>query len=308
MKVFFLTEGGKNIGFGHVTRCTAIQQALKEKSVASEIVVNADSTVEGMLKGVDCRYFGWLSDEQGLFDIIDASDMVIIDSYLAKESLYHEISERTKVGVYLDDLKRVNYPKGIVINSAIYAEDFDYQKTKGLSYLLGTRYLPLRQDFWSVEKIEIKKEIKKVLISFGGMDHFQLIRDLGKYLEARFGFQFVCIDKHNRVNSQEFRKLIFDCDICISAGGQTIYELACCGIPTIGVSLVDNQALNLKKWQEVGFLDFAGWYNDENLFEKIEQLIKDLTYHDRVKRSRLGRSYVDGQGARRLADKLLENC
>jgi len=308
MKVFFLTEGGKSIGFGHVTRCTAIQQALKEKNLASEMVVNADPTVEGMLKGVNHRYLDWLNDEQGLFDIIDHSDMVIIDSYLAEESLYYKIAGRIKTGVYLDDFKRINYPQGIVISSTIYAEDLNYQPAKGLNYLLGTRYLPLRQDFWSGEKIEIKKEIKKVLISFGGMDHFQLIRDLGKYLEVGFGFQSVCIDKHNRVSSQEFRKLMLDCDICISAGGQTTYELACCGVPAIGVCLADNQVLNLKKWQELGFLDFAGWYSDEDLFEKIEQSIKHLTYQDRVKRSCLGRSYVDGQGASRLADKLLENC
>jgi len=307
MKIFFLTEGGKNIGFGHITRCAAIQQALKEKGVASEVVVSADETVKDVLKEIKHQRFDWLNNKKGLFDVIDGSDMVVIDSYLAKESLYDEISQRIKTGVYLDDLKRINYPKGIVINSAIYAGDLDYQETEGLSYLLGPRYLPLRQDFWLSKEKQIRKEIKKVLISLGGMDHFQLMRDLAKHLEAQFGFQLVCIDKNNRVNSQEFRKLIFDCDVCISAGGQTTYELACCGTPAIGVCLADNQVLNLKKWQEVGFLDFAGWHNDNNLFEKIERFLKNLVYQKRVKRSHLGRDCVDGQGARRLADELLGN-
>ncbi len=306
MKVFFLTEGGANIGFGHITRCIAIQQALEEKNIASEIIVNADSTVEGVLKGLNHRRYDWLSNKEGLLEIIGEGNTVIIDSYLAKSALYNEIAQRVKTAVFLDDLKRIDYPKGIVVNSAIYARDLNYPKTKGLTYLLGTQYLPLRQDFWSVPEKTIRKEIKKILISLGGMDYSQLIRNLGKYLEDRFNIEAVCIDKNNRVSSREFRQLILDCDICISAGGQTIYELARCGTPAIGICLAGNQVLNLKKWQDVGFIDFAGWHNDKNLFKKIEGFISNLTYQERIKRSRLGKRYVDGQGARRAVREIID--
>ena len=31
MKVFILTESGKNMGFGHITRCLSFYQAFEEK-------------------------------------------------------------------------------------------------------------------------------------------------------------------------------------------------------------------------------------------------------------------------------------
>ena len=31
MKVFIITEGGKDIGFGHITRCFSLYQAFEEK-------------------------------------------------------------------------------------------------------------------------------------------------------------------------------------------------------------------------------------------------------------------------------------
>ena len=48
MKVFIITEGGKNIGFGHITRCLSLYQALKEK-VELEFIVDRSMNI-GLLK------------------------------------------------------------------------------------------------------------------------------------------------------------------------------------------------------------------------------------------------------------------
>jgi len=305
MKVFFLTEGGSNIGFGHITRCTAIQQAFKQKGVVSEILVNADETVENVLGDLTHRRLNWLVERKELFSLIEGADLVIIDSYLAAAEIYQEISARIKRGVYLDDIKRIDYPRGTVINSAIYAKDINYPKKEGVNYLLGTEYIALRREFWKLNQEQIKKDIKQVLVTFGGMDHSDLITRLSSYLGKKFDFNFRCIDKKNRVDSGEFVKIILESDICISAGGQTTYELARCGIAAIGVCLADNQLRNLKKWQEVGFLDFAGWYSDADLFEKIETFLKSTDFEKRNSRSRIGKKYIDGQGALRIVDRVL---
>ena len=38
-KVFILTEGGENKGFGHITRCTSLYQAFEEKGIIPEFIV-----------------------------------------------------------------------------------------------------------------------------------------------------------------------------------------------------------------------------------------------------------------------------
>lgn len=305
MKLFFLTEGGSNIGFGHITRCVAIQQAFKQRGLSSEILVNADETVENVLKDVKRRRLNWLVERGELFSVIEGADLVIIDSYLAAAEIYQEISVRIKKGVYLDDIQRIDYPRGIVINSAIYAKDIDYPKKEGVNYLLGTEYIPLRREFWKVNQGQVKKDIEQVLITLGGMDHSDLITRLSSYLGNKFDFKFHCIDKKNRLDSGEFVKLILGSDVCITAGGQTTYELACCGVPAIGVCLADNQLRNLKKWQEVGFLDFAGWYNDSDLFEKIGTFLKNIDFEKRNSRRKIGKKYVDSQGVLRIVDRVL---
>ena len=65
-------------------------------------------------------------------------------------------------------------------------------------------------------------------------------------------------------------------DIAISACGQTLYELAKIGTPTIGVCVADNQQNNIKGWKSIGFLEYAGWYNDKSILNNILNLIEKM--------------------------------
>ena len=48
--VLILTEGGKDLGFGHITRCMAIYQAIEEIANSPEFIVNGDETIHDLLK------------------------------------------------------------------------------------------------------------------------------------------------------------------------------------------------------------------------------------------------------------------
>ncbi len=48
MKVFIITEGGKNIGFGHINRCLSLYQAFEEK-IGLEFIVDRSMNI-GLLK------------------------------------------------------------------------------------------------------------------------------------------------------------------------------------------------------------------------------------------------------------------
>jgi len=306
MGVIFLTEGGSNIGFGHISRCLALGHAFQEAGASCEFIVNADDKVKDTLSPSKYNIFDWLSEPERVFKILAGANLVIIDSYLADLEFYQKIAGIARSCVYIDDNKRLDYPKGVVLNSAIYAKDIDYPKKKEVTYLLGPEYALLRKELGNVLDKKINKDIHDILITFGGTDHSDLIQKICSYLGERFDFSFKCINKENRVDSKTFLNLIFESDICISAGGQTTYELARLGTPGIGVCLADNQLMNLEKWNKVGFLEFAGWYNDKNLLEKIAESLQILKpYPERAKRADIGRSYIDGQGANRVVEAIL---
>jgi len=170
MKVFIITEGSKNIGFGHVTRCISLYQAFEEREVMSEFIVNGDDSIENLLKNKNYQIFNWIEEGSKIFELIKEADICIIDSYLADISFYENLSNLVKVPVYIDDTKRLDYPRGIVINGNIYAKELDYPEKDGITYLLGSKYIPLRKEFWEVPEKEIKEKVESIMITFGGDD------------------------------------------------------------------------------------------------------------------------------------------
>lgn len=325
MKVLIITEGGKRIGFGHITRCFSIYQAFGEKRIIPEFIVNGNLTAEGLPRIKRFQIFNWLKEKEKLFRLIEDADVAIIDSYLADLDIYKKISQLVKMPVYIDDNKRLKYPKGVVVNGTVYADELNYPKLKDTVYLLGTRYIPIRKEFWNVPRKRIKKRVTNVMVTFGGYDYknatpkiLKILSDNYKELtkNAVIGKGFGNIEKIRKngdkgtkfiysPDAELMKKTMLDSDIAISAGGQTLYELARIGLPTIGVCMADNQKRSLEGWQEIGFAEYAGWHDDNALFHKLLNAIDKISdYGERIKRSILGRSLVDGKGAERIVERL----
>jgi UDP-2,4-diacetamido-2,4,6-trideoxy-beta-L-altropyranose hydrolase len=74
MKVSILTEAGKNIGFGHLTRCIALYQAIKEKGGTPELVINGDESILGFVKDEKYQIFNWVEDSKKLMEIVKEFD------------------------------------------------------------------------------------------------------------------------------------------------------------------------------------------------------------------------------------------
>jgi spore coat polysaccharide biosynthesis predicted glycosyltransferase SpsG len=313
MHVLILTEGGMNIGFGHLSRCCAIYEAFQTKGISSEFILNGDKTVKVLLKEKKYRIFNWLKEQKRLFSFLEDTDTVILDSYLAESKFYQRISETVEIPVYIDDYKRMDYPSGIVVNGNIYANAFKYAERKDTTYLLGTKYIPLRKEFWNIAEYNrylINKEIRNILITFGGRGYSALAYRLINYLKDKFKFSFTVIDtEKSMVGADKMFGSMLSADICISGGGQTLYELARVGVPTVGICFADNQRLNLEGWREKNFIEYIGWHNDKNLLKKAASAINKLIpYRQRIRHSKIGRKYVDGRGAERITNELIKRC
>lgn len=323
MNVFIFTEGGKDIGFGHVARCSSIYQAFKKRNISPKFIINGDNSVKSILNNINFKIDNWLNN----ISYLNSSDIVIIDSYLANIEIYEKISKKVSLTVYLDDNKRLNYPSGIVVNGLINAESLNYPLNESIKYLLGSMYIPLRIDFWDISRLKINDDINNILITTGGNDLRNLTPKLLELLNNNFpdlNKKIIIADSFNNIsdieslktnhtqliyspNSKEMLSAMSTVDLAISASGQTLYELACVGVPTIAIGIIDNQKDNIKNWQKVDFIEYVGCWNNkdllDNILEKIELLKdKNIRYEKRL----IGIQSVDGQGSLRIVKEILK--
>ena len=212
------------------------------------------------------------------------------------------IARAAKLAVFFDDYNRIHYPPGVVVNGSIGAETLPYPRDKAVKYCLGPAYIPLREEFRERRKKPLRRNIRGILITFGGTDTGGLGERLAAFLRRPGGPKIVVFGAGKRFSAAAVRRAMLASDVCVTGCGQTTYELASCGVPAVGVGFAGNQKLNIKGWVKNGSLLFAGWKGDKGLFNRIEALLSELTFSKRLAMSRRGRLKVDGLGARRIAD------
>ena len=327
MKVSIVTEGFQNTGYGHITRCLSITQAFEERNIFPTIYLNGDENSKTFLPANNYKIIDWLQKPASLLSEIINSDVLIIDSYLAGKDFYENLSKHSKVSLFIDDNLRIEYPAGIILNGTVNAENFPYPTKAGHDKLLGSRFIPLRKEFWNPSQKKINQTLKSILITFGGQDIKNLTLPILKTLNERFpdlkkyvvignGFtQTSQIEKEKNSSvefyyspdSEKMLELMLASDIAVSAAGQTIYELAAAGTPTIAVGVAENQKNNIAEWKKKGFLHDPVFYGDVNLARKIiAQVEKFQSVTIRKKLSSIGKGNVDGLGSHRAVDFIIE--
>jgi spore coat polysaccharide biosynthesis predicted glycosyltransferase SpsG len=267
-------------------------------------------------------------DKGIVFERYADADIVIIDSYLAGIDFYAKIAEHFTCAVYIDDNMRLNYPSGVVLNGNIYASGLAYPRRRDIFYLLGPEYVPLRKEFWYVPEKAVRKRIKDMLITFGGFDELgmtesvlqilnEMCPEIRKHVVIGKSFKDIKqIQKHKKdnvtlvygANAAQMREIMSRCDIAVSAGGQTLYELARSGIPSIAVAVAKNQRDNVTYLNKAGFVMQAGdWRNKAMAVKGVADAVSLLMDYDLRRRySTAGRKLVDGKGCSRVVDFLLK--
>jgi len=325
MKVFIFTEGYRDTGYGHVTRCLSLYQAFEEQGIIPKMIVNGDSGAEKLLGQINYTILNWIDNPGAVPGLIKDSDIIIVDSYKADEEFYSGLYAGTKLLAAIDDYMRLDYKAHAVINGTIGSENYDYKQNETTKYFLGAKYTPLRREFWDVEEKQINDSIRNVLITMGGQDVKELTQSILDYfiehapylkywIVVRENFK-IDFKKYTSSGNVEFifdadgakmKELMLKCDIAVTAAGQTIYELARIGLPSIAVIVADNQINNLRGWMKNGFIFEELYYNDEKLLNKIGEGIFRLNGKDlRTGISLKGKNTIDGAGAKTLAVNLI---
>lgn len=327
MKIKIFTEGGKDIGLGHISRCSALYDEAANRGISVQFIVFGDIGNTDFLNGINIINENWL-DKEHLINKVSSDDYVIVDSYKANKEIYEIISKKSKIALFIDDIGRVAYPEGIIVNPSLDSSHIDYSHSPNSILLSGPEYVILRQQFRGVKREDISNEVKRVLIMMGGTDIrglTPLIIDnicrnmLNIEFDIVTGSEYMQkikpqisktnnITFHNNLDATQMMELMISSDLAITAAGQTIYELLATQTPFIPIKVIENQENNIKSLLEYNPEQIVLKYNGSGFLSSLNNALE--IYNDVEYRKNYNRKYtdlVDGYGSRRIVDYLLKD-
>lgn len=169
MRVKIFTEGGKDTGLGHISRCSSLYNEIATRGILVDFIVYGDIGKINFLNYINIINENWL-DKEYLLNNSTLDDYIIVDSYKATKEIYDFISENTKKALFIDDIGRIAYPEGIILNPSLDSSHIDYSYSSNSVLLSGPEYVILRDPFRAVKREGISNEVKRVLIMMGGTD------------------------------------------------------------------------------------------------------------------------------------------
>lgn len=336
MKFGIRTDGGQNVGMGHLQRCLNLAEQLKKEETEVIFIIKKNSIVKEKIEKKEFKVIELNFDanlEEDLKFTINNSrnfglDIVITDSYKFDEEYLRKLKKNICLLVSIDDLAKFSFPSDIVINQNIYAQDLEYYSSSGKTeFLLGPQYTLLSEEFTGIKKRKTKEKVENILITFGGEDSSDLtpcvleaIEEIENSVKVNviIGPFFRNIKEIEEIANKMKKKvnLIFDppsikeqllaSDITITAGGITLYELACAGTPTIAFCTAENQVKNIEGMEKAEIIMNAGWVNNflkGKFKEKVKNLITNFSLREEI--AEKGQKLVDGQGSMRCAKRIL---
>lgn len=332
--IFFRADGNSTIGLGHLMRCFAIADEIGNDKVCFLCADNQSGDIADS-RGFKTRVLGTkpFSKEEALIvtDICKEENekpTIVIDSYLVSKEYTSYIHEFAKI-ICMDDIYAEYENVDGIINYNSYADSKNYN-VNNVKLLVGAEYVPLRREFQGYEEL-IRTNINKILISTGGSDPQNLAYKITNRLLCNDVFKekeihIVCgkmnpnkeelvnlasenCNVNVHVDVKNMSQLMKDCDIAVSAGGSTCYEMCAMGLPFVVFSFADNQRLLAIDMGNRGGAIYAGHIEgepDSVLTNIAESLLKIEQEQNMLKSmSSCGHKVVDGLGAKRLKQEIL---
>lgn len=317
-KLVVLTEGGGDLGYGHVSRCSEILRYFEKQHWQTEGFVDWQGTTSQF------HHFGSFSWNalDALLNHVQGSATCLVDSYQADKEKFDRLKKHFSKVVVLDDYKRLDpYGVDLVINPNPAGEGMNYQE----SYVGGIPYVILREDL--VDHLidgDTKRNVKRVLISLGGRDYRDLLPELIKAFQVKpYTFNVICGNEalaqdmkqrfahlshfnfHAWLSPECLAYILNKSDVAISGAGQSIHELAFAGVPTFAIGIDTDQVPNLNYYFNHGFLKEWFYWDQWHLIPNIVEAFDALNYTERVNRSQRGRALVQKRsGSKNIFDQV----
>jgi UDP-2,4-diacetamido-2,4,6-trideoxy-beta-L-altropyranose hydrolase len=266
-----------------------------------------------------------------LAELPAGSDVAIVDHYDLDQAWESAAAKGGAAVVAIDDLANRRHNCKVLLDQNITATQpgrYDGLVPEDCTLLLGPQYALLRPEFTRAPRRERTGEVRRIAISFGGFDDANATAmAIRAILHSRLGnvtvdvvlddaaphareVRALCSEKaslHYRGAVANMAALLADADMAIGACGISQWERAYLGVPTLLVTVADNQLPAAQRCAEAGVASHAGQIEnltDAKLARSIEALVSDRSRLQQYSRASL-QLMGDGNGAAVVADSVL---
>ncbi len=362
VRVAFRVDASLEIGIGHVVRCLALADALRELGVdciflSCSHVGNINSQVRlrqyevfdlirgavkwpGHVRG-DLAHSSWLKcpqemDAQECLGIIKSKrcDVVVVDHYAIDYRWEEDVRQICKKIVVIDDLADRIHHCDMLLDQNWFEGDLRirYRELvpKECELYLGPKYALLKDEYAILANIMPVRDgkIRRLLVFMGGSDpHDETTKVLGSLdipelkevlVDVILGVNHpdplnvirlaasrtnICVHQHQRT----LAGWMLRADLMISGGGSTTWERMCLGLPSVVISIADNQTKTNRALHTFGYVEFLG-ESDQVTSSMIAGAIRHcISNPERIKNMSVkGMEMVDGRGAVSVSERIVE--
>ncbi len=323
--VYIITEGGKNLGFGHIARCLSFYDKFSEYGYCVQLIVDGDESCGKLIAERNYSYVPWHSDIATLD--FTRNNILFVDSLIATQEEVDYLQNLSPSFIIIDDYQRRHYNHALIIDWTPNVENnhkHDHNNNGTNVLLLGLDYSVLRETFIRPYERTFT-DLHEVTVIMGGSDIRSLTSPIVDALLEEFmdihinvvlgpaspplALNNVRLSVFRSLNGEQIRNLFEKSDLVISAGGQTLLELAVLRTPTVPIQVIDNQTENLMGFNELGFYDDILQWNDPELISKIKSKIHSLQTSQDLRNyiGKFNRSCI-GNGLNKIIDKIKLFC
>lgn len=242
-KILFVVSGYKQIGLGHVYNTLLLANEI----IDHEIIFLVDKKSEMAFQKIRLKNYKVFKQYAPniIFDIRKINPDIIVNDILdTKQSYIKNLNQLGKKVINFEDLGAGSKLADLTINAI-------YRKKNYPKNYFGHKYFLLRDEFILKSPKPINKNVKNILITFGGVDPKnytkKVITAIQKECEKReirikviigFGYKQLNTLKFPKNieilnNAQNISDHMYNADLIFSSAGRTVYEIASLGVPAI---------------------------------------------------------------------------
>jgi spore coat polysaccharide biosynthesis predicted glycosyltransferase SpsG len=333
-RILFRVDGSAAIGMGHVYRSLAIADALREASRAEIAFLMTADHAEGMRTVSRYGYPVRVAASGALATLLehvrDFAPEILVNDLPAIEDAYlralaHIGAATVNLVDTLDDLEKTEQYAQVIVS--VMSEERETPE----GFYGGPAYAILRRHFRDEREKEIRPDPRMVLLSFGGSDPQGLTLKAARALVGLPpGIELVAVAGPAFPWPREFEALaatlarrvplihqaeghivdlMLEADLVLCSGGMSVYEIAALGTPGIVLGQNLREDARMRGFARHGSIDYLGLGTDVSEAEVLQAAAALLADPERRRAmSAAGRRLVDGMGAARAAELVLESA
>ena len=335
--LFFWVEASKKIATGHFKESLALAKFCIKKKINVNFIINYYEPVKNELIFNKIPFSTLeINEVEKVTSLIKkhSNNPVIIINHrnIELSSLIKLKKEKVKT-IVIDQLGNKEVVCDMLINSSIIPNWLNYKFVgKAPDFLSGPKYAIFRDDFLKLNQTnkKFKKQIPKVLVTMGGVDRTgATIRILKALLTIKEKFNKEIILGNGFPHMKELNGLIdkekiemldiyqgvddlgkrmSGADIVISAGGNTVFELACVGTPGLVLWEDKHEEEQGNAFEEKGVVINLGngsRTSIKSIAKSVQSLLDDS--NKRKQMSNAGKELVNGKGKEYIFESFKEH-